>query len=143
MKIKTLAALIFAAFAIGCDQPPSGTNNSSGNAANADITSSSSANNAKPTTTPAAANSVATAQNKGPYPDVPRINVAEAKKDFDAGTAVFIDTHSKVMFDNEHIKGAINIPFNEMESHMDLVPKGKKIITYCSCPAENTSSCRP
>lgn len=75
-----------------------------------------------------------------PFPEVPRITLADAKKAFDDGSAVFIDTHSKEMFDNEHIRSAINIPFNEMDSHLDKVPKNKTVITYCSCPAENTSA---
>ena len=64
--------------------------------------------------------------------DAPRISLADAKKEFDAKTAVFIDTHSKEQFDLEHIAGAINIPGNTIKQNMDKVPKGKKIIAYCS-----------
>ncbi len=139
MKLRYFALLAISALAISCGQSPGENAGTTVPSANANANRPA-AGNAVSQTPAATANTAASTQNKGPYPDVPRITVKDAKKDFDTGTAVFIDTHSKVMFDNEHIKGAINIPFNEMESHMDLVPRGKKIITYCSCPAENTSA---
>lgn len=64
--------------------------------------------------------------------DAPRIQLAEAKKDFDAGTAVFIDTHAPEQFALQHIPGAINIPANNPEPYLNKIPKGKKIIAYCS-----------
>lgn len=62
----------------------------------------------------------------------PRISLADAKKDFDAGSAVFIDTHVKEQYDVQHISGAINIPYAEFEKNLNKIPKGKKIIAYCS-----------
>ncbi len=62
----------------------------------------------------------------------PRISLADAKKDFDAGAAVFIDTHVKEQYDVQHISGAINIPYAEFEKNLNKIPKGKKIIAYCS-----------
>jgi len=64
--------------------------------------------------------------------NAPRISVADAKKDFDAKSAVFIDTHSPEQFAGEHIAGAINIPANQLNAYIDKVPKGKKLIIYCS-----------
>lgn len=64
--------------------------------------------------------------------DAPRINLADAKKDFDAGTAVFIDTHAPEQYAQQHIPGAINVPANNLEPHLNKIPKGKKIIAYCS-----------
>ena len=62
----------------------------------------------------------------------PRITLADAKKDFDNKSAVFIDTHSKEQFETEHIAGAINIQPNTIKQNMDKVPKDKKLIVYCS-----------
>jgi hypothetical protein len=62
----------------------------------------------------------------------PRISLADAKKDFDAGTAVFIDTHSPEQYAQRHITGSINIPANNLNAYFDKIPKGKKIIAYCS-----------
>lgn len=64
--------------------------------------------------------------------DAPRISVADAKRAFDDGSAVFIDTHLKNAYDDGHIPGAINIPVAELELKFDTIPKGKKIIAYCS-----------
>ena len=64
--------------------------------------------------------------------DAPRISLADAKKEFDAGTAVFVDTHSPQQFAVQHIPGAINIPANDVGDKADKLPKGKKIIAYCS-----------
>lgn len=64
--------------------------------------------------------------------EAPRIDLADAKKDFDAGNAVFIDTRNEDSYKFEHIKGAVNIPFNMLEAKLNTIPKDKKIIAYCS-----------
>lgn len=64
--------------------------------------------------------------------DVPRISVSDAKKEVDAGRAVIVDSRSSTSFDPEHIAGAINIPIGSPATDFDKVPKGKKIIVYCS-----------
>lgn len=67
-----------------------------------------------------------------PFPDSPRIPLEQAKADFDRGTAVFIDTHSAQAFAAEHIKGAINVMNTDVDLKASSLPKGKKIIVYCS-----------
>ena len=62
----------------------------------------------------------------------PRISLADAKKDFDSGTAVFLDTHAPDQYAQRHIKGSINIPANQLDAYFNKIPKGKKIIAYCS-----------
>ena len=64
--------------------------------------------------------------------DAPRIALAEAKKDFDAGNVVFIDTRAKAAYDTEHIKGAINMTTDAVEARYKEIPADKKIIAYCS-----------
>ncbi len=65
--------------------------------------------------------------------EVPRITVEEAKKAFDGGNAVFVDSRPETAYQAEHILGAISIPSgaNASEKFASL-PKGKKIIVYCS-----------
>lgn len=72
------------------------------------------------------------ADEHGHTDDAPRITLEEAKKDFDAGNAVFLDTRADVQFQTEHIKGAINMPVETVESRYKEIPTGKKIIAYCS-----------
>ncbi len=67
-----------------------------------------------------------------PMIEAPRISLEDAKKDFDAKAAVFIDTHSAAQYETEHVTGAINIPANELNKYFDKIPKGKKLILYCS-----------
>ena len=84
--------------------------------------------------TPQPARSASTGHNhdEAAAHDAPRITLAEAKKDFDAGTAVFIDTHSPEQYAQRHIPGSINVPANDMQPYLNKIPKGKKIIAYCS-----------
>lgn len=61
-----------------------------------------------------------------------RISLADAKKEFDAGNAVFLDTRAEASYNNEHIKGALNVTEANFEEKYKEIPKGKKIIAYCS-----------
>lgn len=67
-----------------------------------------------------------------PVDDAPRISLADAKKAFDDRSAIFVDTHSKQTYDADHIAGAINMTTAEIGMAADKLPKGKKIIAYCS-----------
>lgn len=64
--------------------------------------------------------------------DAPRIPLADAKKDFDAGTAMFIDSRGAESYKAEHVKGAVNITFADLPAKTANIAKGKKIIVYCS-----------
>jgi len=72
------------------------------------------------------------ADAQGHVDDAPRITLADAKKDFDAGNVVFIDTRAKAAYDNEHIKGSINMTTDAVEARYKEIPADKKIIAYCS-----------
>ena len=64
--------------------------------------------------------------------EAPRITLADAKKDFDAGNAVFVDTRAEAAYKNEHIKGSINMAMEGFEARYKDIPTDKKIIAYCS-----------
>ncbi len=64
--------------------------------------------------------------------EAPRITLADAKKDFDAGNVVFVDTRAEVAYRNEHIKGSINMPMEGFEARYKEIQTDKKIIAYCS-----------
>lgn len=125
MKIKRLGLLTALAatglFAAACAETGTNTARNSQPAA-----SSSPAVNAAP-----AAPAAPPAARNIPFPDVERIPLAEAKKAFDDGSAIFVDTHSAASFEVQHVKGAINIPPDQI-AKADSLPKGKKIIAYCS-----------
>lgn len=67
-----------------------------------------------------------------PADDAPRISLADAKKDFDADNVIFVDTRAAVAYQQEHIKGAINIPMEAVDLRYKEIPTDKKIIAYCS-----------
>ena len=84
------------------------------------------------TATVAKTNSTTTEHADEHADEAPRINLADAKKDFDAGKVVFVDTRAEPSYKTEHIKGAINVPADSIQTRYTEVPKDKKVIAYCS-----------
>lgn len=64
--------------------------------------------------------------------DVPRIAVADAKREVDAGNAVIVDSRAESAYLQEHIADSISIPFGTNNDAFSKLPQGKKIIVYCS-----------
>ena len=125
-----LTMLLVAAFAVaGFTACQSASTTSQQN----NSTTTTSGNAAKTTgEKPATAATAPKTDEHGHADDAPRISLADAKKDFDAGNVVFIDTRAEVTYKQEHIKGAINIPMEAVEMRYKEIPKGRKIIAYCS-----------
>jgi 3-mercaptopyruvate sulfurtransferase SseA len=67
-----------------------------------------------------------------PSEDAPRITLEEAKKAFDDGKAFIVDARAAEAYDQEHIKGAVNIRQDTLDAHLKELPKDKTIIVYCS-----------
>lgn len=61
-----------------------------------------------------------------------RIGRNEAIKLVKSGKAIFIDVRSKEAYDEEHIKGAISIPLDEVVQRIKELPKNKLLVTYCA-----------
>jgi predicted sulfurtransferase len=78
------------------------------------------------------ANSDANQKTPDPADSAPRITLADAKKEFDEKTAVFIDTRDETAYKFEHIEGAINVSAINFEAKYKELPTDKKIIAYCS-----------
>jgi glyoxylase-like metal-dependent hydrolase (beta-lactamase superfamily II)/rhodanese-related sulfurtransferase len=57
---------------------------------------------------------------------------AEVLVDLYASSPIIIDVRKKSEFDSEHIKGAINIPLNEINKHLAEIPKEKPFILHCA-----------
>ena len=74
------------------------------------------------------------------YPQVSRVDLAQAKSAFDSGTAVFVDVRDQVYFNNGHIPGAVSIPLSEIEDRLDELDPNDWIILYCTWPNEETSA---
>ena len=67
-----------------------------------------------------------------PYPEVPRLSVAEDKAHYDAGTALFVDVRSAEAFSRGHIARAISLPLSELEWRYKELPRDATIVTVCT-----------
>lgn len=79
-----------------------------------------------------AAPTTASAFEEETYPDIPRVNLEDARTAFDASSAIFVDVRSAEAYRGSHIAGAINIPLTELESRLGELNKAEWIITYCT-----------
>ena len=66
------------------------------------------------------------------YPQVSRVDLAQAKSAYDSGTAVFVDVRDQVYFNNGHIPGAVSIPLSEIQDRLDELNPSDWIILYCT-----------
>ncbi len=64
--------------------------------------------------------------------DVPRMAIEDAKKDFDLGNTVIVDSRPESAYKHEHIAGSINIVVGSPDDAFASLPKNKKIVVYCS-----------
>lgn len=69
-----------------------------------------------------------------PFPDVPRVALAEAKEELDGGEAIFVDVRERSDFETSHIPGALSVPLgdSEMDGAYRELPSEAQIITYCT-----------
>ncbi|MFP4113445.1 MAG: rhodanese-like domain-containing protein [Spirochaetota bacterium] len=57
-----------------------------------------------------------------------------------AGDAILVDVRGPDSYAESHIAGALNVPLGEVGSRAEeLAARNRTIVTYCSCPAEETS----
>lgn len=68
-----------------------------------------------------------------------RVSAHEVKPQFDRGEVTLIDVREADQFAASHIPGALQIPLARIEGEIPYLPKGKPIVTYCTCPAEESS----
>jgi len=67
--------------------------------------------------------------------DVTRITVDEVKQRLDRGEEfAFLDTRNPQAWaeSDRKLPGAIRVPANELEQHLNEIPKDRAVITYCT-----------
>jgi 3-mercaptopyruvate sulfurtransferase SseA len=107
-----------AIWAAGCSKSSAGANMADAAAANTPPS-----NSAAPVPSPP----------QSPEDKVPRVNVEETKKLVADAKAIIIDVRGTDSYKTAHIKGALDIPINKLESgDFKGLPKDKRIIAYCS-----------
>jgi 3-mercaptopyruvate sulfurtransferase SseA len=67
-----------------------------------------------------------------PADGVKRVTTIEARDAVANGTAVIVDVRPAQSYQQNHIKGSINIPLDQVETRLSELPRDKTIITYCS-----------
>lgn len=85
---------------------------------------------------------VQTAAESAPAPSIEtfeRIGLGDFQKALEAGRITVIDVRPMEAFLASHIPGSLHIPVTRIEGEIPYLPKGKPIVTYCSCPAEESS----
>ncbi len=83
-------------------------------------------------TTPGVTTTASPAAPVPPADDVRRITVSELQQELAANKAIIVDVRGEGPFKAGHIKGALMIPFAEIDKHVAELPKDKLIVTYCS-----------
>jgi len=64
-----------------------------------------------------------------------RVSAHEVKARMDRGDPlVFIDTRNAKAWDESRVKipGALRVPTDEVDQHLQEIPRGRSIITYCT-----------
>lgn len=66
-------------------------------------------------------------------PDVPRITIDELKAMLSsARNVIVIDTRDHNAYQTAHIRGALNIPYNQVALVAPQLPRSAKIVLYCA-----------
>ena len=81
------------------------------------------------------------------FPQVPRITAEEVQRlAKDNGKVVLVDTDDPVAYEAEHIRGAVNIPFDptrdthEQDQSLSALPGDRLVVFYCNCAHEEDSA---
>ena len=61
-----------------------------------------------------------------------RVTAAELQKMLEGGRTVVYDTRAKAAYDQEHIKGALSMPSNDVGDRASEFPRDKTLVFYCT-----------
>ena len=68
----------------------------------------------------------------GDKDEVPRISAEDLREKVNAGSVTVVDVRDAGSFQAGHIPGSLNIPMASVQANLDLLPKGKQVVTYCT-----------
>ncbi len=72
------------------------------------------------------------ARNNTPPDNIRRVTVQELRDLLDQGKAVVVDVRGTMSYEQEHIKGAVDLPEGELTRRAGELPKDKLLVFYCS-----------
>ncbi len=67
-----------------------------------------------------------------PSDGVKRVTTVELRDALEKGTAIVVDVRGDSVYKQNHIKGSISIPENQIAARLGELPRDKMIVTYCS-----------
>src|SRR4051812_10651425 len=67
-----------------------------------------------------------------PSDGVRRVTTVELRDMLDKGTAIVIDTRGADSYKQNHIKGSISVPVDQVANRVGELPRDKTIVAYCS-----------
>jgi rhodanese-related sulfurtransferase len=71
--------------------------------------------------------------------DAATISQAELKALVDANNVTLLDVRDAESYLASHIPGSLQIPLSRVEGEVPYLPKGKPIVAYCTCPADEAA----
>lgn len=139
-RLLIVGAALAAAAAIGCrtndgDQrtagtppytPPATANNTTPTETTATTAPSATTTTATASAAPAQTTSGTTVETAA------RISINDARQKIASGEAVVIDVRTAEAYRENHIPGAINIPYDQLKTRAGELPKDKYLVTYCT-----------
>jgi ArsR family transcriptional regulator len=66
--------------------------------------------------------------------DLPAISIAELAHLLDAGKVQIVDVRPQEEYAAAHIPGALNLPFEAIDSAGDILPRNRSVVVYCRGP---------
>jgi len=76
------------------------------------------------------------------YNPCEQITPSELKKKLQSGADLkVLDVREPFEVAQSKIEGAINIPLNQLQAHLDEIPKDKEIVTVCRSGARSMHAC--
>ena len=71
---------------------------------------------------------------------MPRITVAELRDRLAKNEITLIDVRDADAYVDAHIPGSLHIPLSRIEGEISYLPKGKTVVTYCTCPHDEAAA---
>ena len=67
-----------------------------------------------------------------PFPEVARTGLSDAKRAYDAGSAVFLDVRTQPEYAQSRIPGSKNIPLDELPERLGELNPEDRFLTICT-----------
>ena len=71
---------------------------------------------------------------------MPRITVQDLQAKMAKNEVTLIDVRDADSYLESHIPGSMHIPLARIEGEIPYLPKGKQIVTYCTCPHDEAAA---